>query len=62
MGTPLPLPKFSAHVHCGETAGWIKMALSTEVGLGLRDIVLDGDPARAPLEGYSPLIFGQCPM
>ena len=24
---------------------WIKMSLGTEVGLGLRDIVLDGDPA-----------------
>jgi len=24
---------------------WIKMLLGTEVGLGLRDIVLDGDPS-----------------
>jgi len=32
-------------VHCGQTVGWIKMPLGTEVGLGLRDIVLDGDPA-----------------
>jgi len=39
---PAPLPKkgtelhpqFSVHVHCGQTAGWIKMALGTEVGLG----------------------------
>ena len=29
-----PPPQFSAHVHCGKTAGWIKMALGTEVGLG----------------------------
>ena len=35
---PTPLkghnPQFSAHVYCGQTAGWIKMALGTEVGLG----------------------------
>ena len=39
------LPNFSAHVYCGRTAGWIKMPLGTEVGLGPDDIVLDGDPA-----------------
>jgi len=41
MGTPLPLPKkgaepspqFSAHIYCGHTAGWIKMALGMKVGL-----------------------------
>jgi len=32
-------------VYCGETAGWIKMPLGTEVGLGPGDIVLDGNPA-----------------
>jgi len=32
----------------------MKMPLGTEVGLGLRDIVLDGDPAPAPLKGRSP--------
>jgi len=26
-------PKFSAHVYCGQTAGWIKMSLGTKVGL-----------------------------
>jgi len=26
-------PQFSAHVYCGQTAGWIKMPLGTEVGL-----------------------------
>jgi len=30
------------------------MPLGTEVGLGLRDIVLDGDPATPPLKGHSP--------
>jgi len=33
---------------------WIKMSLGTEVGLGLRDIVLDGDPAPPPLKVHSP--------
>ena len=35
----------SAHVYCGQTAVWIKMPLGTEVGLGLRDIMFDVDPA-----------------
>jgi len=53
-GDPAPCqkggPKFSAHVYCGKTAGWIKMALGMEVGLGLSpgDFVLDGDPAPLP--------------
>jgi len=34
-------PQFSADVHCGQTAGWIKMALGIKVGLGPRYIVLD---------------------
>jgi len=38
-------PQFSAHVYCGQTAGWIKMSLSTEVGLSPGQIVLDMDPA-----------------
>jgi len=51
MGTQFPLPKkglspqFSAHVYCGQTAAWIKMPLGAEVDVGLRNIVLDGDPA-----------------
>jgi len=28
-----PPPQFSTHVCCGQTAGWIKMPLGTEVGL-----------------------------
>ena len=38
-------PQFSAHVYCGRTAAWIKMPLGTVLGLGLRDIVFDVDPA-----------------
>jgi len=30
---------FSAHVYCYQTAGWIKMPLGTELGLGPDDIV-----------------------
>jgi len=43
-------PQFSAHVCCGQTAGWIKMPLGTEVGLGPGHIVLDGDPAPLTTE------------
>ena len=50
MGTQFPSqkehsPQFSAHVCCGQTAGWIKIPLGTEVDVGTCDIILDGDPA-----------------
>jgi len=51
MGTEVLLPKgpqlpqFSAHVPCGQTAGWIKMPLGMGVAFGPGDFVLDGDPA-----------------
>ena len=45
--------QLSAHVYCSQTAGWIKMSLSTEVGLSPGDIVLDGDP-DPPQKGHSP--------
>jgi len=46
-GDPVLLPEkkgtaptqFSVHVYCGQTAGWIKMPLGTEVNLGPGDIV-----------------------
>jgi len=44
-------PQFSAHVYCGQTAGWIKMALGMEVGISPFQIVLDGDPAPLPKKG-----------
>jgi len=52
-----PTPRFSAHVYCGQTAGWIKMALGMEVGLSPGHIVLDGDPAPLPKRGQSPFNF-----
>jgi len=58
METQLPSPKkgaeppqFSAHLYCGQTAAWIKMPLGTEVGLGLRNIVFDVDPATPRKKG-----------
>ena len=49
-----PPPQFLVHVCCGQTAGWIKMALGMKVGLGPGHIVLDGDPAPLPKRGHSP--------
>jgi len=69
MGTPLPLPKrgpkFSAHVYCDQTAGWIKMAFGMEAGLGPNYIVLDcvrWGPSSPPQKGGGApsLIFGPC--
>ena len=51
-----PPPQFSAHVYCGQMAGWIKMPLGMEVGLGQGDFVLDEDPAPLPKRGRSPLL------
>ena len=50
------VPQFSAHVYCGHTAAWIKMALGMKVGLGPGHIALDGDPA--PLQEQSHAICG----
>ena len=41
-------------MYCGQTVGWIKMPLGTEVGLGPGDIVLDGDPALQRKEAQQP--------
>ena len=66
IGTQLPspkgggAPKFSAHVYCGQIAGWIKMPLGTEVGLGPSDIVLDGDSAPSLPKKGEPAILGPC--
>ena len=49
-----PLPQFSAYVRCGQTAGWIKMPLGMQVGLGSGYFVLDGDPTLfLQRKGYS---------
>jgi len=53
----LPGAKFtlrSPGLALSQTAGWIKMALGMEVGLGPGHIVVDRDPAPAPKRGQSP--------
>jgi len=50
--------QFFAHVYCGQTAGWIKMALGMEVDLGPGHNVLYGDPAPFPPKGAQSPIFG----
>jgi len=45
-----PPPQFSAHVCCGQTAGWMKMPLDREADLGPGDTVLHGD-AGLPRKG-----------
>jgi len=52
-----PPPQFSAHGYCGPTAGWMKMALGMEVGLGPVHIVLDVDTGPLPKTGGSPPNF-----
>jgi len=51
-------PKFSAHIYCGQTAGWIKLALGMEVGLSPGDFMLDAGSSPLPKKGRSPTIFG----
>jgi len=62
LGTQSPhkdrVPNFQ-HVYCGQTAGWIKMPLGMEVGLGPGDIVR-WEPAPPKKTGHSPPIFGPC--
>ena len=54
-------PIFEPSLLCGQTAGCIKMPLGTEVGLGLRDIVFDLDPAIPRKRADRPHpIFGPC--
>ena len=63
-GPSPPLPKgggftpIFGHICCNQMAGWIKLPLGMEVGLGPGDIVLDGDPA--PPKRAQPPIFGPC--
>ena len=51
-------PKFSAHVYCDQTAGWMKLVLGMVVGLSLGEFVLDGDPAPSPKRAETPRIIG----
>jgi len=64
-GDPTPpkgaWPQFPAHVYCGQTAGWMKIPLGTEVELSPGQIVLDGDPVPPCKRGTAaPPLFGPC--
>jgi len=65
-GPSSPPPKehspfqFSAHIFRDQMAGWIKMPLGMEVGLGPGHTVLDGDTAPLFKKGHTPPIFGPC--
>jgi len=48
-------PQFSAHICCGQMAGWIKMPLGTKAVFGLGCMVLHEDRS-AVLYGYKSLI------
>jgi len=61
MGTQLPSPE-GAHppifAHCcGQMAGWTKMPLGMEVGLGPGDFVFDGDPVPPKKRAQPPPNF-----
>jgi len=66
-GDPAPqkkgtVPQFSAHVRCDQLAGWIKMPIGMEVGLGQDNFVLDGHqapPTPSPKGAQPPPILGQ---
>ena len=53
-------PQFSASVYCGQTAGWMKTPLCTEVDLGLGHIVLGGVPALRERGTAATPLFGPC--
>ena len=59
-GEPVPLPQmgtapqFSAHICCGQMAGWIKMPQGMNVGLSPGNFVLNGDPVPLPRKGAEP--------
>ena len=56
-GTPTTT-QFLAHVYCGQTAGWMKTPLGTEVDLGPGHI--DGVPALRERGTAAPHLFGPC--
>jgi len=52
-------PQFSAHVCCGQTAGWIKMPIGTMVGLG-RTTLCYMQAQLHHSQGAQPPDFGPC--
>jgi len=47
-------------VYCGQTVGWTKMPLGTDLGLGPGHIVLDGNPAPPPTEKVTAALLNFC--
>jgi len=54
------LPHFSADVCYGQTAGWIRIPLGTEVCFGPGNIMLDGDSTCTRKEHSSPHFSAHC--
>jgi len=53
--------QFSVNIRCGQTAGWTKIPLGMQVGLGPGDFVFDGYPATPRKKAHPPHpIFGPC--
>jgi len=50
-----PPPQFLAHLYCGQTTGWVKTPVGTEVDLGPGHFVLDGFPAIGERGTTAPL-------
>ena len=55
-GTPTTT-QFLVHVHCGQTVGWLKTPVGTEVDLSPRHIVLDWVPALRERGTAAPLFL-----
>ena len=53
-------PRFSAHVYCDQTAGWMKTPLGTEVDLGPGYIVLTGTQLPSRKGHTSSPLFRPC--
>jgi len=53
---------FSAHIYCGQTAGWTEMPLGTKVGLGPHCVTWGPSdlPPPSRRKGTEPPIFGLC--
>jgi len=47
-------PKFSAHVYCAQTAGWMNLIHSMEVGLSPRRLCVRWGPSTPPQKGAEP--------
>jgi len=58
-GTPTTT-QFLAHVYCGQTAGWMKTPLGTEVDLSPGHTVLDGSLLCAKRAQQPSHLFGPC--